>query len=76
MRHQQEANEGYRLPVNCFKCSEGCIHLEYGNILFTFTPKQFQAVAEVMGKVYRELEAENLEREEQGVMDYAEALVM
>jgi hypothetical protein len=29
-----------------------------------------------MGKVYRELEAENLEREEQGVMDYAEALVM
>jgi hypothetical protein len=64
-QHDQEARTGgaYRLPVNCFKCSEGCVHLEYGNILFTFTQPQFRALAEVIGKVYGELEAERAEQE-------------
>jgi hypothetical protein len=77
MRHQhdQEARSegGYRLPVNCYKCSEGCVHLEYGNIIFTFTQPQFRALAEVIGKVYGELEAE---RAEQVFSDYAESFVM
>jgi hypothetical protein len=61
------------MPVNCYKCSEGCVHLEYGNIIFTFTQPQFRALAEVIGKVYGELEAE---RAEQGFSDYVESFVM
>ena len=37
-----------RLRVNCFKCSEGCLHLEYGNLTFTFSPEQFLAFSEVI----------------------------
>jgi hypothetical protein len=74
-RHDQEArSEGvYRLPVNCFRCSEGCVHLEYGNIIFTFTQPQFRALAEVIGKVYGEMEAE---RAEQECSHYAGSFVM
>ena len=67
MKHRQDQearSEGsYRLPVNCFRCSEGCVHLEYGNILFTFTQPQFRTLAEVIGKVYVELENDCAERE-------------
>jgi len=77
MKHENDQEPrlegGYRLPVNCFKCSEGCVHLEYGNILFTFTQPQFRALAEVIGRVYSELEAE---RAEQDFSYYAESLVM
>lgn len=75
MKHAQEARseEGYRLPVNCFRCAEGCVHLEYGNIIFTFTQPQFRALAEIIGKVYGEIEAE---RAEQVVSNYAESLIM
>ncbi len=77
MKHQFDqdsgSGRGYRLPVNCFKCSEGCVHLEYGNILFTFTQPQFRALAEVIGRVHSELEAE---RSEQDFSHYAESLVM
>lgn len=74
-QHDQETrSEGaYRLPVNCFRCSEGCVHLEYGNILFTFTQPQFRAVAEAIGKVYGELEAE---RAKQECSHYAGSFVM
>jgi len=74
-QHDQEARRegGYRLPVNCFRCSEGCVHLEYGNILFTFTQPQFRALAEVIGKIYGEMEAE---RAEQEFPRYVESLVM
>jgi hypothetical protein len=74
-RDDQEARSegGYRLPVNCFKCSEGCVHLEYGNIIFTFTQPQFRALAEVIGKVHGEIEAEGAE---QGFSDYVESFVM
>ena len=64
---------GYRLPVNCFRCAEGCVHLEYGNILFTFTQPQFRALAEVISEVYSDLEAERVEQE---FSHYAESLVM
>lgn len=65
MKHAQEARsqEGCRLPVNCFRCSEGCVHLEYGNIIFNFNQAQFRALAEVIGKVYGEIEAERAELE-------------
>ena len=39
------------------------MHLEYGNIIFTFTQPQFRALAEVIGKVYGEMEAERAEQE-------------
>ena len=74
-QHDQEAHSegGYRLPVNCFRCSEGCVHLEYGNIIFTFTQPQFRALAEVIGKLYGEMEAE---RAEQECSHYAGSFVM
>jgi hypothetical protein len=74
-RHDQEPRSegGYRLPVNCFRCSEGCVHLEYGNIIFTFTQPQFRALAEVIGKLYGEMEAE---RAEQECSHYAGSFVM
>ncbi len=74
-QHDEEARSGgvYRLAVNCFKCSEGCVHLEYGNILFTFTQPQFRALAEVIGKVYSEIEAERVAEE---FPHYGESLVM
>ncbi len=64
-RHNQEGRSegGYRLPVNCFRCSEGCVHLEYGNIIFTFTQPQFRALAEVIGNLHGEMEAERAEQE-------------
>lgn len=73
MKHQHDHAESYRLPVSCFKCSEGCVHLEYGNIFFTFTQAQFRALAEVISKVYGELETE---RAEQEFSHLAESLVM
>ena len=52
------------------------MHLEYGNILSTFTEPQFRALAEVIGKVYGELEAERAELVEQAVSHFADSLVM
>ena len=74
-RHDQESRSegGYLLPVNCFRCSAGCVHLEYGNVQFTFTQRQFRALAEVIGKVCGELEAEYAEQE---LSHCAESLVM
>jgi hypothetical protein len=74
-RHNQEARSegGYRLPVNCFRCSEGCVRLEYGNIIFTFAQPQFLALVEVIGKLYCEMEAE---RAEQECSHYAGSFVM
>jgi hypothetical protein len=74
-QHDQEARAegGYRLPVNCFRCSEGCVHLEYGSILFTFTQPQFRALAEVIVRVYGEMEAERAEKE---FPCYVDSLVM
>jgi hypothetical protein len=43
-----ELSSTQRLRVHCFKCSEGCLHLEYGNLTFTFSPEQFLAFSEVI----------------------------
>jgi len=40
-------------------CTAGCVHLEYGNLMLTFTPQQFLAVSEMIGKVRRQLLTEN-----------------
>ena len=61
-RDDQSSGSERNLPINCFKRSEGCIHLEYGNIIFSFTQSQFRALAEVVGKVHRDLESEGAEK--------------
>lgn len=38
-----------RLAVACYKCTAGCIHLEYANVMFTFTQEQFLSFSEVIG---------------------------
>jgi hypothetical protein len=40
--------EDCRIAVACFKCSEGRIHLEYANLVMTFTQAQFLAFSEVI----------------------------
>lgn len=73
MSHQKQhqTEDCSRLPINCYVCSEGCVHLGYGNLSATFTPQQFSALADVIGKVHRQLAA----RHEEEMADYA-ALVM
>jgi hypothetical protein len=52
-----------RITVACFKCSEGCIHLEYANLLMTFTRAQFLAFSEVITETRRLLLQEQDQRE-------------
>lgn len=42
-----------RLTVSCYKCTAGCIHLEYSNVMFTFTQEQFLTFAEIIGETRR-----------------------
>lgn len=58
MKKHQKPGESYRVGISCYKCSEGCVHLEYANLLLTFTPEQFLVLAEVIDKTRRQLEAE------------------
>jgi hypothetical protein len=44
-----------RLEVACYKCTAGCIHLEYANVMFTFTQEQFLSFSEVIGTTRRTL---------------------
>lgn len=69
-----DTTELLRLPVRCFKCREGCFHLEYGNAVFTFTPQQFGVLAEVIGETYRMVQAENEPNIES--LEFTESLVM
>ena len=75
MNKEPETREELRIPVRCYKCSDGCIHLEYGNAMFTFTPQQFCVLADVIGKVQREL-AEKTERSDQPSERQANTFVM
>lgn len=74
----QEGN--FRMPVRCFRCKEGCVHLEYGNIVFTFTTEQFTVLANVIGKVQQEIvEAEmpkSIETKEEDLSDWPTTLIM
>lgn len=66
MRHQNQhqTDDCCRLPISCYVCSEGCVHLGYGNMLATFTPQQFSVLADVIGKVHRQLAARAAQHEE------------
>jgi hypothetical protein len=75
MNSDQDTNETSRVPVRCFKCAAGCVHLEYGNAQFTFTQPQFRALAEVIGAAYRQLQAEH-ETDEKESLDLTAPLVM
>ncbi len=74
MNTYHDTNQTPRIAVRCFKCDAGCIHLEYGNAMFTFTPPQFRALAEVIGETYRRLQAEAEPAVES--LEFAESLVM
>lgn len=52
MFHRALTEDG-RIAVTCFKCSEGCIHLEYANLMMTFTQDQFLALSEVIMETRR-----------------------
>lgn len=43
------------------------MHLEYGNLMFTFTQEQFLALAEIIGTAQRQL---NYERAAQEAVDF------
>jgi hypothetical protein len=76
MKSRNQPEESYRLAINCYKCSEGCVHLEYGNIFFTFTRQQFDVLAEVIGRVARELEEERFASVDETLLDDSKLPVM
>lgn len=47
--------EGGRIGFACYKCSEGCVHMEYANIMVTFTADQFLNFSECVTEVRRRL---------------------
>lgn len=69
-----DAIENLRMPVRCYKCREGCVHLEFGNAMFTFTRQQFCALAEVVNETHRRLQAESDPTPES--LEFVETLVM
>ncbi len=66
--------ESARLPVRCYKCSGGCIHLEYGSAMFTFTKQQFRALAEVIAETHKRIQAETDPTLDS--LEFVESLVM
>lgn len=70
----QESSTAQGIPVRCFKCREGCIHLEYGNAVFTFSQQQFCLLAEVIGETHRRVLAES--EPSVGSLEFTEFLVM
>jgi hypothetical protein len=67
--------EDGRIAVACFKCSEGCIHLEYANMVLTFTQAQFLAFSEVVTETRRLLLREQDKGESPDVECRAEFLM-
>lgn len=65
-----------RLDVACYKCTAGCIHLEYANVMFTFTPEQFLSFAEVIGEMRRRLWQEQSDEVADNPFANVEELVM
>ncbi len=64
------------MPVRCFKCTEGCVHLEYGNAMFTFTQQQFRQLAEVIGETYRRIQADAESEPSLESLEFVESMVM
>ncbi len=50
--------EGGRIGFACYKCSEGCVHVEWANMMVTFTADQFLSFSECVTEVRRRLLAE------------------
>jgi len=70
----QESPTAQGIPVRCFKCREGCIHLEYGNAVFTFTKQQFCLLADIIGETHRRILAESEPAAD--LLEFTESLVM
>lgn len=62
MAHRGLTEDG-RIAVACFKCDEGCIHLECANLMMTFTRDQFLAFSEVITETRQRLLQEQDQRE-------------
>ena len=60
--------------VRCYECSGGCIHLEYGNAMFTFTKEQFRALAEVIVETHKRIQAQAKPTSDS--LEFVESLVM
>lgn len=65
-----------RLTVSCYKCTAGCIHLEYSNVMFTFTQEQFLAFSGIIGETRRVLLQERQSEMADDPFTGVEALVM
>jgi hypothetical protein len=57
-------SENGRMKFACYKCSEGCVHMEYANIMVTLTVDQFLSFSECVTEVRRRL---LIERDEMGI---------
>jgi hypothetical protein len=51
-RHKEAAQA---IAVRCYKCTAGCVHFEFGNLLLTFSPQQFLAVSAAFAATRRQL---------------------
>lgn len=72
---RRQLTEDGRIAVACFKCSEGCIHLEYANMVLTFTQAQFLAFSEVITETRYLLLQEQEQRESLDIERGAEFLM-
>jgi len=62
--------------VSCYKCTAGCIHLEYANVMFTFTPEQFLSFSQVISETRRRLLEERQAEQAENPFANVEELVM
>jgi len=64
IQQQSDLHEYYQVPINCFRSSDGSIHLEYGNLMLLLSPGQFRILADAVIKAQRELDAESEQKGE------------
>lgn len=65
-------NEDGKIKFGCYKCSEGCVHLEYANVMMTFTAEQFLNFSECVTEVRRRILVER-EAAAEGAIEEANA---
>jgi hypothetical protein len=46
------------IAVRCYKCTAGCVHFEFGNLMLTFSRQQFLAVFAAFAAARSQLLAE------------------
>lgn len=54
MSHRARTEED-GVTMACFVCSEGCIHLEYANLMLTLTQKQFLSLSTIVAETRQRL---------------------